>query len=84
MQGPSLLYLHGFLPCSSFQAAKSVSKELQCGSCTSANTVWCMQEAVLTKAYAVDANFSNADMTNAVIDRVDFTGAARSSGWSRM
>jgi uncharacterized protein YjbI with pentapeptide repeats len=33
-----------------------------------------MQEAVLTKAYAVDANFSNADMTNAVIDRVDFTG----------
>ena len=34
----------------------------------------CMQEAVLTKAYAVVANFSNADMTNAVIDRVDFTG----------
>lgn len=38
-------------------------------------TVVSMQEAVLTKAYAVDANFSNADMTNAVIDRVDFTGA---------
>jgi hypothetical protein len=34
-----------------------------------------VQEAVLTKAYAVDADFTGADMTNAVIDRVDFTGA---------
>lgn len=34
---------------------------------------WWLQEAVMTKAYAVDANFTGADMTNAVIDRVDFS-----------
>ncbi|EIE19575.1 hypothetical protein COCSUDRAFT_31020 [Coccomyxa subellipsoidea C-169] len=34
-----------------------------------------MRETVLTKAYAVGANFSGADMTNAVIDRVDFRKA---------
>lgn len=34
-----------------------------------------LQEAVLTKAYAVNANFSGADMTNAVVDRVVFDGA---------
>ncbi|KXZ52982.1 hypothetical protein GPECTOR_8g353 [Gonium pectorale] len=34
-----------------------------------------LQEAVLTKAYAVKANFAGADLTNAVVDRVDFSGA---------
>eukprot|EP00775_Hariotina_reticulata_P012746 gene12746-12875_t len=34
-----------------------------------------LQEAVLTKSYAVDANFEGADMTNAVVDRVDFSNA---------
>ncbi|GBF99568.1 hypothetical protein Rsub_12193 [Raphidocelis subcapitata] len=34
-----------------------------------------MQEAVLTKAYAVNASFAGADFTNAVLDRVDFNGA---------
>lgn len=38
-----------------------------------------MQEAVLTKSYAVEADFSDADMTNAVIDRVDFTGVLLAS-----
>jgi uncharacterized protein YjbI with pentapeptide repeats len=33
------------------------------------------QEAVLTKAYAFNANLSGADLTNAVVDRVDFNGA---------
>ena len=33
------------------------------------------QETVLTKAYAVGANLSGADLTNAVVDRVDFTKA---------
>ncbi len=28
-----------------------------------------------TQAYAVQSNFENADMTNAVVDRVNFTGA---------
>jgi uncharacterized protein YjbI with pentapeptide repeats len=27
------------------------------------------------QAYAVEANFENADMTNAVVDRVDFSKA---------
>lgn len=30
---------------------------------------------LLPQAYAVGANFSDADMTNAVVDRVDFTKA---------
>jgi uncharacterized protein YjbI with pentapeptide repeats len=34
-----------------------------------------MQEAVLTKSYAVKSSFEGADMTNAVIDRVDFNYA---------
>ena len=34
-----------------------------------------VQEAVLTKAYAVRSTFEGADMTNAVVDRVDFSGA---------
>jgi uncharacterized protein YjbI with pentapeptide repeats len=33
------------------------------------------QEVVLTKAYAVGADLSGADLTNAVVDRVDFTNA---------
>lgn len=35
----------------------------------------CVQEAVLTKAYAVRSTFEGADMTNAVVDRVDFSNA---------
>jgi uncharacterized protein YjbI with pentapeptide repeats len=34
-----------------------------------------MQEVVLTKAYAVKSDFENADMTNAVVDRVIFDKA---------
>ncbi|KAF8069616.1 TL17 [Scenedesmus sp. PABB004] len=34
-----------------------------------------LQEAVLTKSYAVDSNLAGADLTNAVVDRVDFTNA---------
>eukprot|EP00878_Enallax_costatus_P001028 GHUV01001163.1.p1 GENE.GHUV01001163.1~~GHUV01001163.1.p1 ORF type:complete len:224 (+),score=70.75 GHUV01001163.1:194-865(+) len=34
-----------------------------------------MQEAVLTKSYAVGSNLSGADLTNAVVDRVDFSRA---------
>jgi uncharacterized protein YjbI with pentapeptide repeats len=34
-----------------------------------------LQEAVMSKAYAVGANFSGADMTNAIVDRVVFDKA---------
>lgn len=34
-----------------------------------------VQEAVLTKAYCVNTNFENANLTNAVVDRVDFDGS---------
>ncbi|CAL8471225.1 g10767 [Coccomyxa elongata] len=34
-----------------------------------------LREAVLSKAYAVGANLSGVDMTNAVVDRVDFRKA---------
>lgn len=41
------------------------------------------QEAVLTKAYAVDAIFEGADLTNAVVDRVAFDGAnMRNTNWT--
>lgn len=34
-----------------------------------------LRETVMTKAYAVGANFEGADLTNAVVDRVDFSKA---------
>jgi uncharacterized protein YjbI with pentapeptide repeats len=34
-----------------------------------------LREVVMSKAYAVKANFKGADFTNAVVDRVAFDGA---------